>query len=310
MMTIIPADYNAATPDGNLRLNFVDSRRALVDINAKVGDRIWVSDNEVLVGAQLVDEPDYGMVARPNWNTLVHLDDFGPDGFSACWAELHSVMQRSEPGPRDEDRIYQLQTALWLLAPAQYKESVPAGHFPVIHACGLYRIGEPVLALISLEEAGRERPTDANVLYLYLTILHRVARERAEVEVRSLIQRPDLGAKAWAACINIGAIAAEDVSDDRYAAAGPEILDWVDRFDQAPGRSEVAANVLAFVQFTRGMTLLRMGRYDEAHQALDHAYAANPDDPIIAEARHLHTYDQTSKALERRFRDKQLPIAA
>ena len=74
-MKVIPADYNAVTEEGHLRLGFIDSRAALLREGHRAGDRVWLSDGEVLVGATLADDGRYGLVGIPDWATMVHLDD-------------------------------------------------------------------------------------------------------------------------------------------------------------------------------------------------------------------------------------------
>ena len=73
-MHVIPVDYNAATQAGALRLNFIDSQQALAVSHAQPDDWVWVSDGEVLVGAILAQDPTYGLVALPRWETIKSLD--------------------------------------------------------------------------------------------------------------------------------------------------------------------------------------------------------------------------------------------
>ena len=74
-MRIISADFNARTESGHLCLNSRGAQEDLRDQGVQVGGWMWLSDGELVVGAQLASDDRYGPVGVPHWNTLVHLDD-------------------------------------------------------------------------------------------------------------------------------------------------------------------------------------------------------------------------------------------
>jgi len=98
--------------------------------------------------------------------------------------------------------------------------------------------------------------------------------------------------------------------DVEFADLGPRILGWIDRFERAPGRDRVRASMLAQVQFNRGLLMLRLGRLDEARDALEHANATDPIEPMIGEAKALQVFDDRAREIAGRFRDRPIAFAA
>src|SRR4051812_16703812 len=92
-MKTIFADYNAMTEAEQIRLNCPGSEADIRDAGVGPGDRVWLSDGEVLVGARLEVDPSYGLVGTPVWETLVHLDDTDAADYRRHWAELQSLLQ-------------------------------------------------------------------------------------------------------------------------------------------------------------------------------------------------------------------------
>ena len=82
-----------------------------------------------------------------------------------------------------------------------------------------------------------------------------------------------------------------------FAVIGPQILEWAARFEQAPGRDQVTEARVALVLFNEGLTLLRLGRLGEAHEALGRAHTANPNESTIAEALRLEVYDDRARQI-------------
>ncbi len=82
------ADFNAMTEVGHVSLATRGSLADLDRFGAQPGDWVWLSDGELIVGAQLVADDRYGMVGIPNWETLVHLDDDESSDYEKVRAEL------------------------------------------------------------------------------------------------------------------------------------------------------------------------------------------------------------------------------
>lgn len=80
-MKTVFADFNAMSEAGHLRLSFRASQADLQELGARVGDWVWLSDGELVVGAQLAQVTDEGLVGIPAWATLVYLDDEQADDF-------------------------------------------------------------------------------------------------------------------------------------------------------------------------------------------------------------------------------------
>jgi hypothetical protein len=92
------------------------SQEDILRLGLDAGDWAWLSDIEVLVGAQLAVDDRYGMVGVPDWDTLVRLDDEDSLDVSRVETELQKLLR--EPGRciEKERRIFQLLTIYDLLA--------------------------------------------------------------------------------------------------------------------------------------------------------------------------------------------------
>ena len=100
-MKTISADFNAMTEAGHVRLTLPCSQEDILRLGLGPGDWAWLSDTEVVVGAQLAIDDRYGLVGVPDWDTLVHLDDEGADDFDRIKAALSPLLdQRSLPQAR------------------------------------------------------------------------------------------------------------------------------------------------------------------------------------------------------------------
>jgi hypothetical protein len=71
-MKTVLVDYNAATPTGAFRLDFRAALDNLRQAGKAAGDWAWLSDGEVLVVGRLRHDPDWGTVATPDWEMVVH----------------------------------------------------------------------------------------------------------------------------------------------------------------------------------------------------------------------------------------------
>ncbi len=154
----------------------------------------------------------------------------------------------------------------------------------------------------------RSLTSDADDLRLFLDILRRIDLPRAKREADALAARLDVTASVLAECVNVLATYADDLTDDQFGPVADRILAWADRFDRAPGRERVMALPLALFQFNRGLVLLRLGRAEDARDALGLARAVDPIIAEIQETMRLTVYDQHVRDLAARVRAR--PIAA
>lgn len=309
-MKMMYADFNAMTEADGLRLTTRGSQDDIRRLGIRPGDWVWLTDSELVVGVRVDEDPYYGVVATPRWDTLVHLDDDDAKDFARVWAELQQALRRPGRGADEEARVFQLLTIVEAVAPPQFKAATPSGYMSLRRAGALHFLGEPELALMEIEEALGARPDDPDVTYFYLESLRRIDPDRAAIEAESRAEAGDASAPVLAACINIWSAAADQLPDERFAAVGRRVLDWVDRFERAPGRDRVRASVLAQVQFNRGLLLLRLGRRDEARDALHLAHATDPVEPAIGEASALDVFDDRARGIAARLRGKPPTIAA
>ena len=309
-MKIIPVDYNAASVSGSLWLDFADTKRALAAINAQAGDYVWVSDREILVGAQLEVDPEYGLVAVPRWRTVVHLDDYLDVDLPSFLTKLSEVLRRTDRTLDQEAEVFQLSTVFDHIAPPEIKRATQPGYLDFRSAGALRSLGEPQLGLTLLKQALIDRPTDPQFIYAYLNELSQIHPAQAEAESRSRLLDRYTHAVVQAACVNVLSAATERLNDIDFAATGPPLLDEINRFESAPGRDRVPAGVAALVEFNRGLLLLRLGRSAEARAAFDQAHEIDPGEPTIEAARTLRDFGETARTLAERYRGKPIQTAA
>jgi tetratricopeptide (TPR) repeat protein len=307
-MNTIFADYNATTEAGHVRLTCPGSADDIRSRALHPGDWAWLSDTEVVVGAQLAIDHDYGLVGIPDWDTLIPLDEEDVRDFEVVRTELLRLHQERRRSRDEERRILQLLTAFEFLAPREEVGALPPGYFSSLRAATLDQLGKPELALIEVEAARRLGSTDPDDARLLLGILRRLDLPRARREAEALASDPDVPADVLAECINVLATHADSLPEDQFESIADRILAWADRFDRAPGREQVPALTLALLQFNLGMALLRLGRVEAAREALRLARAVDPIFAGIDEATHLTAYDQHARDLAARVRAR--PTAA
>ena len=164
------ADFNAMTEAGHVSLSTCGSRADIERTGARSGDWAWLSDGEVIVGAQLALDDHYGLVGVPDWDTLVHLDEEGADDFDRVRDELKHLVTKDPPSMADEPRILELLTQLEHFTPPHLRDTVP-GMLVFRRALALRNMGKLGLALLEMREARRVHPDDQEVAFVYLDLL-------------------------------------------------------------------------------------------------------------------------------------------
>lgn len=307
-MKTISADYNATTPGGELRLGSPASLDDLRATNNGPGDWVWLSDGEVLVGGRLRDDPYWGILATPDWETLVHLDDKDAQDVQRTWVELRPLLTEEARSPGDVARAFELLTQFDHFAPPLARDARP-GHLAFRRAMALHLMGKDELALIEIQDARSSRPGTPLDDLFFLELLRRSSPDRAVKEAETLAHNEGISAVVLAAAITILADRAEDLSQGQFEVAATRTMELCDRFEHAPGRSNISASLLSLVHFNRGMLLLRLGRRGEARQSLELAHAIEPLDAIFIEAARLEVHDQRAREIASRVRSRPLVAA-
>jgi hypothetical protein len=307
-MKTIGADYNAMTEAGHVRLTLPCSQEDIRRLGLGAGDWAWLSDTEVVVGAQLALDDRYGLVGLPDWDTLVHLDDDDDRDPARIQAELRDLLEQPARSTDEEWRIFQLLTLFEAFAVPEARSARRPGYFAFRRAGTLLLLGKPDLALVEIEEARRADPGKPNDDRLFLEILRRTHLDRATREALRFAEDQNVSAAVLAECVNVLATHADDLADDQFRPVAAQVLGWADRFDRAADREQVRAVLLAQLQFNRWAILLRLGRIEETRRALDLARASNPQLAEIEQATRLTAYDQTARELIARVRSR--PVAA
>ena len=309
-MIVVPPDYNAATPSGSLWMDFPHTRRVLDEIDARPGDWIWATDTEVLVGAQLDVEPTYRLVAVPHRRTLVHLDDYDVSDVARFAADFKDALRPQHRTLEDEERAFRM-LMVWSnkMAPPVVRE---ASLVPMVRAtvAALFPMGECRLILATVAQSGPELRDDPYLVSCHLKALHLVDPGRAAAEVRTWAADPATDALVLAACIDIATAKSELVPDPTFGPMSRTILDWIGRFDRAPGRDQVSSVPLSHIHFNRGLILLRLGIREEAREAFRLAHQINPNEPAIVVALALEVHDERAPLIAAPYRDRPSPVAA
>ena len=300
-MRLICADFNAMTEAGYVRLTLPCSREDILRMSLGPGDWAWLSESEILVGAQLAIDDRYGMVGVPDWDTLVHLDDEGADDFNRVSAALNPLLNGEPPSIEEEPRSLELLTQLEHFAPPQIKDA-PPGSFAFRRALALRRMGKLGLALLEIEDARRCRPDDPEVIFVHLDLLRLEDFPAAVAEAETVARSPGVPALVLSACINILSTHAEQAAADQFEPAARRVLDWCRRLDQAPDREQVEESLVALSHFNRGVVLLRAGRVSQAREAFEHAHRIYPEGPMLDEVAGLQTYDRHAREIARSVR--------
>jgi hypothetical protein len=305
-MKTIFADFNAMTESEHVCLTTRGSKEDMQGLGIQVGDWVWLSDGELVVGARVANDPYYGAVGVPDWRTLVHLDDEGAKEPDRILTELAPLLHMADPSVEDQVQLFRFVTQLEHADPAEAQRAQQS--IALRRACALMDMGNSGLALLEIEEARGDWLLGPDADVLYLEILRRTAPERAIVEAEALASSPDVPAQVLVAAINVLAAHADDAPDHEFAAVARRALELCERFEHTHGRGNVSASRLSMVHFNRGMLLLRMGRTAEARRALELAHLIDPLDPMLDEATRLAAYDQHAREIGSRVRSR--PLAA
>jgi hypothetical protein len=306
---MISADYNAMTEAGHVRLTLPCSQEGILRLGLGAGDWAWLSDTEIIVGAQLAMDDRYGLVGVPDWDTLVRLDEDGADDSNRVSTELDRLLTQESPASEDEPRILELLTQLEHVAPTHFPEASP-GFFAFRRALALRQMGKLGLALLETAEAHRLQADDPEVVFVHLDLLRQANLPLAVAEAEALAERTDVPALVLSECITILANQAEQAADDQFEPIAERVLDWCRRFDQDPERDHVGASLVALSYFNRGLVLLRAGRISQARWAFERAHQTYPEGPMRDEVAGLQLYDRHAREVARRVRRiaEQLPI--
>jgi tetratricopeptide (TPR) repeat protein len=307
-MKTIFADYNAMTEARHVCLTTHGSHEDIARTGLQPGDWTWLSDSEVVVGAQLAVDDRYGLVGVPDWDTLVHLDEDGAEDYNRVSTALNLLLTKEPPSIEDEPRILELLTQLEHVAPPQIRDASP-GILAFRRALGLHQMGKLGLALLEMEDARRIKPDDPWFLFVHLDLLRLVDLPSAVAEAQRVVESPSVPALVLSACINILATQAEQAADAEFPPIADRVLAWCQRLDQAADLNQAGPSLVALSYFNRGLVLLRAGRITQARQAYELAQQIYPVGPMLYEVKGIQTYDRHVRELARRVRmlAEQLP---
>jgi tetratricopeptide (TPR) repeat protein len=304
-MKTIFADFNALTESEHVRLGSRASQDDIRRSGVRPGDWTWLSDGELQVGARLAEDPVYGLVGVPAWETMVHLQDEEGRDFGALFTELRSLSERSR-NSADESHLLQLIARLEATVPDNVRGRIEPGYFDFRRANALLELGRTELAFQAAEEALRAQPARDSYVFFYLEMLRRLDLDRALEEASRRADDPRSSATVIGACINILATHADRLAIPERSSACLGVLEWGSRFEQAPSRERVRASILSQVDVNVGLALLQLGRVSEAQLRFQEAHAADPRNPAMTEILALDTYDERARSIASRIRERAL----
>ena len=301
-MKTIFADFNAMTEAEQVCLTTRGSQEDIGDQSVQVGDCVWLSDGELVVGAQIAIDPRYGVVGVPAWDTLINLDDAEKADFSRCWLIFQQLSRSRSRSHEDETRILQLLETIERKAPQAAQALTLPGYFAFRRAGALWALGHVQLGLQEIEQALAENPDHHSYLSLYLELLRRSDLPRALQEARRLVNNPATGASVLAACINVLATYLDTLLDQEFAVQLPTMLDWIERFRRAAGIETTPIYLASQVWFNKGMALLRRNKIDDARHSFSMILQYNPKDEAVQQAIKLDRYDDIARRLAEAYR--------
>jgi tetratricopeptide (TPR) repeat protein len=301
MMTIF-ADFNSMTESGHVSLSTRGSQADIERTGARPGDWVWLSDSEVIFGAQLAIDDRYGLVGVLDWDTLVHLDEEGADDFDRVRDERKPLVSKEPPSMADEPRILELLTQLEHFAPPHLRDTVP-GMLVFRRAFALRNMGKLGLALLEMKKARSAHPEDPEVALFYLDLLRLENLPSALMEAEKITESPAVSALVLSACINILATQAELATEDQFGPIAERVLALCRRFDQSPDLDQAGESLEALSYFNRGIVHLRAGRISQARLAFERAHELYPVDPMLDQIAGLETYDHHTREVARSVRE-------
>ena len=233
-MNPVFADFNAMTETGQVRLNCQGSQDDLRAGGLHPGDWAWLTDGELIVGGKIDTSPEDGVVAIPDWKTLVHLDE--PYDAEAAYQELKPLLERRSLDVDDLWRAFRLLTICERVTPPAVRSGTSPGYFSFRRATMLLQLQELDLALVEVLEARRLEPGRPNYDFLFLEVLRKANLPKAIQTVEELALNPALDAKVLAGCVHVLATHADQLADDPFQTIAQKILEFADRFDHARPR--------------------------------------------------------------------------
>ncbi len=141
-MKTIWADFNAVTDADELCLTTRGSEEAIRRSGLGPGDWSWFSDGEVFVGGQIRDDPYWGLIAVPDWETLVSLDTDEARDSPRVWKELRSLLDQQFRTHEEEVRVFELFNQLDRFAYSDMLINDEPGSFDYLLASCLNRMGK------------------------------------------------------------------------------------------------------------------------------------------------------------------------
>ncbi len=253
-MRKIIADFNALTENESVQLG---SRTISPDsgtVEIAPGDLVLLIDGDVRAYARIAEDPYYGLVALPAWDTFVDLAGEEDRDVQEVWAELRPLIQSGSCNlPEDEARVLWLLTWLDQRAPREGWAGLDPGYLPYRKARALLMLGHPELAQASAAEAVRLSPENPKYAYASLDILRRTNLDRAYGEALGTMNRENVPAEMVAACINILSDRADHVAISEREQTYRQVLEWAEAFETALDRDRISAATLALVRFNQGL---------------------------------------------------------
>jgi tetratricopeptide (TPR) repeat protein len=299
-MRLVGADFNAITEAGHVRLTLPCSQEDILRLGLGVGGWAWLSDGELIVGAQLAVEDRYGLVGVIDWDTLVHLDDEGANDLDLISRELHELLIKEPHSKTDNARMFGLLTQLERIEPNAGADWPQPPSFR--RAFALRQMGKFRLALLEVEDARETHPDDPMVLFLQLELLRLEDLPAAVAMVEKIVESPTVTALVLAACINILGTQAEQAATNLVPPVAERVYDLCQRLEEARDREQLAPSLLALAHFNRGIVLLRAGQVSKARGEFECANQLYPEGRILDSPAALETYDLHTREVARRVR--------
>jgi hypothetical protein len=224
-MKTLSVDFNAMTESDEVHMDLPRTCADIVEQNLGAGDWAWLSDGELIVGAQLKVDQRYGLVGVPDWDTLIHLDELDAENYVRVSAELTERMKKEAGADVDQARMLELMAQLEHFAPSDIPILRSLGKVSFQRALRLWSMGKLGLALREAKEARKALPQDPDVALLLLNLLRLQDLDSAVAEAETIASSSVVPAELLSGCINVLARCAEEAKAEKFESLSDRILD-------------------------------------------------------------------------------------
>jgi len=281
-MVAIYADFNARTASDRIRLDPAGSIESLRENPVREGDWLWLSDNDLRVGAQ-IERQGNEYLARPAWETLEDIAAAGqmnPAELQAGVARLRELLEAPE---KDYKRILRLLPVAERVLPNK-------GFAAYQRSRAMHAFGYPGLALAAVEDALGLEPNHPGFLHHKLQLLSELDLDRAVHEAERLVALDTTPAIVLVGCAQVLALEARRTQSEAAKELDRRIISLADRIEASQDVGTLPPSARSLALTLRGFAHSHLGEKEPAVSAFNKAVEAYPLSPGALACRGMEAY--------------------